>query len=491
MPDLSAAHAAALRLVTAIAFGAIFLGAMPASADWNKPWKDSERALVIDAYEFNPINWKQMTSDKRIAGFISKASDGLPPEWSCSKLSGDLLNLCKNRWWKYSVTQELYMTRREMAKTLGLKWGAYHLGRPGNPREQADHFVDFAQPEPDDLIALDIEDNTSDWMSLADAEIFAQQIKIRLGRYPVLYTNGNTADYVARNKAQYPLLSRLPLWYARYRDDITGVFPKGNWDNYALWQFSSMHNCGSRSCPYRVAGAKNDIDVNVSPLTVAELQKAWPFDGLVGQDPAPSEDPGALIASVSEGTKQAVATDDETELAAKTDNAAVPGTFAAAFGPSGRATIDPLALLTETARQEHAGKPASPVLSALTDSRKVNPPIPGDRPAATEIVSTQPGNIADAVTQLREEMQAVRDILQDTAEPSPAPERRSDLPDHLKSHLATLLEKAAVTVKRVPMIGPQRPDKRAELKDGRDSWTSLASLTLADRRVVKAFDTTR
>ena len=38
------------------------------------------------------------------------------------------------------------MTRRQMAKMKGLLWGAYHLGRPGNPREQADHFVDFAEP---------------------------------------------------------------------------------------------------------------------------------------------------------------------------------------------------------------------------------------------------------------------------------------------------------------------------------------------------------
>ncbi|WP_051091575.1 glycoside hydrolase family 25 protein [Aureimonas ureilytica] len=491
MPDLSAARAAALRWMCAIAASALLLGVVPASADWNKPWTDKDRALVIDAYEFNPINWKSLTSDKRIAGFISKASDGLPPEWSCGKLSGDLLNLCKNRWWKYSVTQELYLTRREMAKTLGLKWGAYHLGRPGNPREQADHFVDFAQPDEDDLIALDIEDNTDEWMSLADAEIFAQQIKIRLGRYPVLYTNGNTADFIARNQAEYPLLSRLPLWYARYRDDITGVFPAGNWDNYALWQFSSMHNCNSRSCPYRVAGAKADIDVNVSPLTVAELKDAWPFNDLVGKDPTDTPNAGALIASVSDAAKKAVSDVAETEIAEAAPSPAVPGTLAAAYGSSGRQPIDPLKLLTEAARQEHKGKPNAPVLSALTDAQKVNPPPPGDAPA---LKPTQATKLIDAVTQLKQEMQAVREILHDAQATGAPLEQRSEVRDHLKSRIAELMKKAQATVLSVPanhFIGPQRPDERAEVETGRDSWTSLASLAKPDRRVVKAFDTTR
>ena len=55
----------------------------------------------------------------------------------------------------------------------------------------------------------------------------------------------------------------------------------GNWDKYSLWQFSSQTNCGTRSCPYRVAGTDNDIDVNVADMSVNELQKAWPMDGLV------------------------------------------------------------------------------------------------------------------------------------------------------------------------------------------------------------------
>ena len=167
---------------------------MPASAsDFSEPWKRADRALVIDAYEYNPIDWQKLSSDKRIVGFINKGSDGLSPPYSCSGNATET-KLCKALWKRHAVARELFQTRRTVAKALGLKWGAYHLGRPGNPIDQANNFIDFADPAPDDLIALDIEENDPEkWMSLEDAETFVRHIHTRLGRLPVLYTNGSTA----------------------------------------------------------------------------------------------------------------------------------------------------------------------------------------------------------------------------------------------------------------------------------------------------------
>ncbi len=97
------------------------------ASDFSEPWKRLDRALVIDAYEYNPIDWQELVSDKRIVGFINKASDGLPPAYRCS---GDAAQkrLCKTLWRRHAVAQELFQTRRTLAKALGLKWGAYHLG---------------------------------------------------------------------------------------------------------------------------------------------------------------------------------------------------------------------------------------------------------------------------------------------------------------------------------------------------------------------------
>lgn len=251
------------------------------ASDFNRPWRDSNKALILDAYELNPLEWGKIVKNPRIAGFINKASDGLSAEY-CS----DRRTLCGAKWRKYSVTKELYHTRRLLAKTLGLKWGAYHLGRTGNPEQQALHFLQFADPQPDEVIVLDIESmDTSKFMSLKEAERFASYIYKKLDRYPMLYTNHSSANFIAANRADYPLLSRMKLWYARYKDDIRGTFPLGNWDKPEIWQFAYGGNCNKRSCPYRVDGAPHNIDVNVSSLSVAELKKAWPFDGLIDEKP--------------------------------------------------------------------------------------------------------------------------------------------------------------------------------------------------------------
>ena len=275
--------------LTAFAGAAVATGAD--ASDFSEPWKRPDRALVIDAYEYNPIDWAALATDKRITGFIAKASDGLPPPYFCA---GDetAFRLCKALWKRHAVARELFHTRKAMAGMLGLKWGAYHLARPGNPVEQADNFIDFAEPGPDDLIALDIEDNNPEkWMSLEDAEEFVRQIRRRVGRFPVLYTNGMTARHIAENRLRYPLLSRLRLWYARYKPEIDVHFPMGNWQSYTLWQFSAQANCGRVHCPYRVAGTPSDIDVNVAPMSAEELRGQWPFGGLVD---APAE----MLASI-------------------------------------------------------------------------------------------------------------------------------------------------------------------------------------------------
>lgn len=255
------------------------------ASDFSEPWKNADRALVIDAYEYNPIDWGQLATDKRIVGFINKASDGMPPPFFCF---GDETEarLCKTLWKRHAVARELFQTRKVVAKALGLKWGAYHLARPGNPIGQANNFINFAKPGPDDLLALDIEDDDpTQWMSLEDAEEFVRHVHRRIGRFPVLYTNGKTARHIADNRYKYRLLSRLPLWYARYKPDIGVHFPMGNWQGYALWQFAAKANCGRFRCPYRVAGTPTDIDVNVAPVDAATLRAQWPFGGLIDMQP--------------------------------------------------------------------------------------------------------------------------------------------------------------------------------------------------------------
>ncbi|MGH6760430.1 MAG: glycoside hydrolase family 25 protein [Phyllobacterium sp.] len=312
-----------------VAFLAICVGfasgpSAHAASEFQQPWLNKKRALILDGYEHNEFSLPEIVKDQRIAAFIHKGSDGMPANYHCSReAEGPDRELCKKTWRNYSVSRELYHTRRALAKALGLKWGAYHLARPGNPIEQANHFLRYAEPADDELMALDIEDNDPEkWMSLSDAELFVEHIKRRTGRYPVLYTNGSTAKHIADNRLQYPILSRLPLWYARYKPDIGLHFPKGNWASYALWQFVSQENCTKRSCAYRPPGTNLDIDVNVADMSVAQLKQAWPFDDLIDiiqPDNPPSDD--ILVASAK--TDDAGIDTRPTASLAKADNDAL------------------------------------------------------------------------------------------------------------------------------------------------------------------------
>ncbi|WPE22544.1 glycoside hydrolase family 25 protein [Shinella zoogloeoides] len=331
--------------------------ALAAQAADVEPWKKQENAIVIDAYELNEIDWSEMLADKRIAGFISKASDGLPESYSCKgDHNGDTVAHCKTMWRKYAVSRELYETRRLLARSKGLLWGAYHLARPGNPIEQANHFLDYANPQDDEMMVLDIESIDADnYMSLEDAQVFAGHVKTRTGRYPVLYTNHATARYIAANRDRYRILSRLPLWYARYKPAVAGSFPMGNWENYALWQFSAAANCTKRRCPYRVKGTESDIDVNVAPMGKAALRQVWAFGSLLPEKPfEPVDDiltasipaTGALKASVeaAAATGAAAQTTGAITLAsgtAATFSVSVSADATAGLAASGAATVTP------------------------------------------------------------------------------------------------------------------------------------------------------
>ena len=99
-------------------------------------------------HEYNSIDWQKLASDKKIVGFINKGLTASRRPLLFRRRAGS--RLCKALWKRHAVARELFHTRRTVAKALGLKWGAYHLARPGNPVEQADNFIDFAEPAPDD-----------------------------------------------------------------------------------------------------------------------------------------------------------------------------------------------------------------------------------------------------------------------------------------------------------------------------------------------------
>ena len=244
------------RLFLYIGFTMLLAAATPCfaqSGEFQAPWKDNSTALVLDTFKGNSIDWSRLTDDPRVAGIIHRATMGFKKD-------------------------DHYARRKARAKKLGYKWGSYHLGKPGNPIKQADFYLRTVRPKKDELLALDLEEaDSKKFMSLDDAQLFIMRIKKKTGRYPMVYGNYKVIEAISNRYGQDSVFAKTPLWFARFRSDIP-EFPKGIWQTYTLWQFSSEINCKPTcDCLYLVPGTETDMDVNVYHGSVDELKRDWPF----------------------------------------------------------------------------------------------------------------------------------------------------------------------------------------------------------------------
>lgn len=125
-----------------------------------------------------------------------------------------------------------FRVRASEVKAKGCGLGLYHYARPENntPEKEAEHFIKTVALYEDTVIALDWEgaaekypaDWILDWCSKVEAE---------LGRKPMLYLNHAYASKADK------ILSRFPLWCAKWGDEPTGAI--GCWDKYTIWQYTN------------------------------------------------------------------------------------------------------------------------------------------------------------------------------------------------------------------------------------------------------------
>jgi lysozyme len=234
-------------ILTAICAAWFFLPAASVAAEFDRPWDDPARAIVIDPYAGNRIDWDQLARETRVVAIIHKATVGtrrLDPK---------------------------YLERRNEAKKRGYLWGSYHWAVAGDGRRQADFYLDTAKPGDDEVMALDLEDVADPkFMNVDEAVAFIRQVKRRTGRLPLVYANHKTTALIARSTRAGDFAGTR-LWYARFRASFPGL-PNGPWKTYALWQFSS-----EIKVQYRVPGTDPDMDVNVYNGSIQQLKADWPL----------------------------------------------------------------------------------------------------------------------------------------------------------------------------------------------------------------------
>jgi hypothetical protein len=223
-----------------------------------KPWLDTSRPIIIDVYEGNAYDIRNVKKDIRIKGIIHKMSE---------------------------ESEVSFNKRRKEAYDNGLLFGSYWLPKyDSNGTKQADQYLkmigDSAWTK--EFMALDFEAHkkTKQFISAYNSYLFVKRIFEKTGRYPHIYCGLNNIDKLT-NSEYWETFKLCKLWLIALPADgsVTNVFSKSTmWPTYSLWQFSCEINCctgATKPCHYKAEGIDCYMDYDVYNGTYEELIQNW------------------------------------------------------------------------------------------------------------------------------------------------------------------------------------------------------------------------
>jgi lysozyme len=165
---------------------------------------------VIDLSHFNTVTSFSEIKAGGIAGVIHKATQGT------------------------GYVDPTYATRRTQALAAGLWWGAYHFGINEDGKAQADYFLSIVKPGPQDLLALDFEEDSSSQMTIEQAEQFVTEVYNQTGRYPGFYSDALAGQLLGSSTNS--VLANCWFWRAEYGGSSPIVPP--TWPTWTMWQYT-------------------------------------------------------------------------------------------------------------------------------------------------------------------------------------------------------------------------------------------------------------
>ena len=119
-------------------------------------------------------------------------------------------------------------------------------------------------PGPNDLLALDFEENPPSQMTVAQAEQFVTEIFNQTGRYPGFYS-GALAGNMLGGKLN-SILANCWFWRAQYGASSPSVPPI--WSTWTMWQYTSSG---------QVSGLSAQCDRDTFNGSMDELSRLWGY----------------------------------------------------------------------------------------------------------------------------------------------------------------------------------------------------------------------
>jgi lysozyme len=196
--------------------------------------------VVIDLSHYNTITSFTQIKSAGVTGIIHKATQA-------------------TNW-----IDSTYIQRKQQALAAGLWWGAYHFGANEDGAAQAQYFLSKVDPGPNDLLALDFEENPQSQMTITQAEQFVTEVFNQTGRYPGFYSDALAGKLLGNNKSA--ILANCWFWRAQYGTSAPIV--PATWSTWTMWQYTE-------SGP--VSGISAPCDRDTFNGTIDQLSQLWGY----------------------------------------------------------------------------------------------------------------------------------------------------------------------------------------------------------------------
>ena len=270
-----------------------------------------------------------------------------------------------------TLVDTTYPVNRAGAEGMGLRFGAYHFGRPSGTGAativasaiaQADHFVTVAQPQPGELppvLDLEVTGGLGPSALAQWAQAWLDEVKARTGVSAFVYASPNFWKDKLGDTSSFAL-NGYKLWVAHWTKNGSPAVPAGNWAGLG-WTFWQWTDCAS------VPGFINCVDGD---------RYAGPDPGPIAIPPYPTGAPAASIPPTIVGTvKTGVIL------------TAVPGTWSGG---------KPVSFTYQWQRCDAAGGNCTPIAGATSDSYKLSTDDTGHALIVTVTAQSTAGGAATA-----------------------------------------------------------------------------------------------
>ena len=207
------------------------------------------------------INWTQVAS-KSYRFTFAKATEGV------------------------TLVDATYPVNRAGAEGMGLRFGAYHFGRPAGASaaaivasaiSQADHFVDVAQPQVGELppvLDLEVTGGLSPSALAQWAQSWLDEVKARTGVSGFIYASPDFWKNKLGDTSAFAL-GGYRLWVAHWTKNASPLVPASNWGGLG-WTFWQWTDCASVPGFLNCVDGDRYVGTDPGPIAIAPYPSGVP-----------------------------------------------------------------------------------------------------------------------------------------------------------------------------------------------------------------------